>query len=113
MNYNDTILIRMDWIQMGILCLLMVSMYLSLLQEIRKSRIKPTTVEDWLLLLPPLVRFIAIDNARAAGCLKNKHDNFHDALALAFNWKLSPQGYDFWKEIERKMEYDSFYYPKN
>lgn len=63
------------------------------------------TIKEWLEELPEPYRTEALANLFE----KNKSlvkSTLADALIAAFGWKITPQGYDYWRDIFDKLLYN-------
>lgn len=54
------------------------------------------TIKEWLSELPEPYRTQALDNYDSNFYPYNTARFLSDALMYAFDWKLSPQGFEYW-----------------
>ncbi len=65
---------------------------------------RPRTVREWLATIPEAeaaLRNMLPDNA------DTHRGSAHQALARAFGWRGSPEGYDFWYTVHERLERES------
>jgi hypothetical protein len=61
------------------------------------------TRKEWFSLLPPDVEEMALENNTWS--LETKFKSMKSCLIFSFNWRKSPQGYDFWNEMANDEKY--------
>ena len=61
-----------------------------------------TTIRNHLVSLKPAHRDAALSNMNPEG-MKATASSINQALTRAFNWKESPEGYDFWDDIRLEL----------
>lgn len=64
------------------------------------------TIRDWLEELPEPYKTQAIDNAPENN-LKCQDDSLHEALAGAFFWSYTKEGYDYWDNLYTKLKHEN------
>lgn len=57
------------------------------------------TIREWFELLPTDIRNKAISNTKPH-LLETTDFKLYTAICGVFNWNESPEGHDFWEEIE-------------
>ncbi len=70
---------------------------------------KPKTIRDFLLTIEDeTIRTEAIENAEKYGfdhiSLEDECVDIYQAFADAFEWRLTPQGRDYWIDVLTKIE---------
>jgi len=65
------------------------------------------TNAEWYLELPEPYRMQALNNAEKEDMLGMKSESLGAAL-YAFPWEGTPEGYDYWKVLFRKVEKGEF-----
>ena len=80
------------------------------------EEITPTTVEEWLHTIPESEAALRNMESQRDGWYYQPGtvvDNAYDAVGRSFSWGDSPEGYDYWQEVHRRLldEYRSGVHP--
>ena len=61
------------------------------------------TNETWFTGLGEPYRSQSLQNSKVENTLERKHESIRNALMLAFVWKNTQQGADYWRELYNKL----------
>ena len=57
------------------------------------------TINEWLLLLPPAIAKLALENTKRVGTEDDEPEGLSDAIDCMCPWYKSPEGDDYWGAV--------------